>query len=272
MRTRMFMIAAAVSFAAVGCLIDFGGYETAPDASVGASDGGGVGGASGAAGESSGGTAGAGGMSGNGGSQAGSGGSQAGSGGAQGGSGGAATGGAGGGAGSGGLAGEGGSACAFDACEIGSVPPSGCSGCTTAVCQTLPFCCNDTWSYECTIEARAVNACGCAAAECSNDLPTPGAGSCATGGSCNPVTGKGCGTGQCVLDLTSGQPKYQCQLVGTLGACESCEPTLSKNCAAGLSCIANRCVRVCCDQGDCPQGTSCKTGILPGTVGLCTAQ
>jgi len=121
------------------------------------------------------------------------------------------------------------------------------------------------------IEARSLSVCGCQAAECSDDLPTPGTGACATGGSCNPVTGKGCGSGQCVLNLTSGQPKYECQLTGTLGACEACEPTQSKNCAPGLSCISNRCVRVCCENPDCPAGTVCSVGILPGTVGLCTA-
>lgn len=266
MRTRMLTIALVVSATTMGCLIDFSGYETAPDASAGSGDDGGVGGQGGAAGEASGGAAGeTGGTAGSGG--------VSGSGGAQAGSGGAATGGAGGAAGSGGQAGTGGSSCTFDACKTSAgVPPNGCTPCTQSVCQTLSFCCSSSWSYECMIEARAQSACGCATAGCSDDLPSTGAGSCATGGSCNPVTGGGCGSGQCVLNLTSGQPKYECQLTGTLGACDFCEPTQSKNCAVGLSCIANRCVRVCCENPDCPIGTVCNTSVFPGTVGLCVAQ
>lgn len=260
MSRRMIAVAAAMSMM-LGCLVDFSGYRTAPDGGAGSAQEGGSAGSAGAAGQQAGGAAG---TSGSAGAEAGSAG--------QGGSAGQA--GAAGQAGSAGQPGNGGTAgggCGFDVCHPSQqIPPSGCSPCTQTVCGKLAFCCSTEWSFECVIEALATSACACGGLGCGKPVPVSTEGSCATSGVCNPVTGKTCSAGQCVLNPTN-PVIAECQFIGQIETCQPCNPSTSDNCAAGLSCIADRCVRVCCENTDCQNGATCDKSVLPGTVGLCVS-
>jgi hypothetical protein len=240
-----------------GCLLDFDGYRTAEPGPVADNDASVGGGGSGEAGSATGGEAGSGGQ---GGGVSGQGGGLAGS---------AGQGGAtGGGSGSGGNnAGSGGSPCSFDGCQPHASPADkACNACTNAVCTALPYCCSSEWSFACVIEANLTPSCGCAGLACQAAVPATMSTTCWGSGYCTPGTTNTCT--QCVLELSSGQPQYNCQPVGAQGACATCSPTESKNCAAGLSCIAKRCVRPCCDSIDCQSGAKCEM-VLPGGGGLC---
>ncbi|MBI5537690.1 MAG: hypothetical protein HY898_33510 [Deltaproteobacteria bacterium] len=178
-------------------------------------------------------------------------------------------------AGSAGVAGAAGAGgAAFDVC-YGSpdVPPTE-NDCSVAVCQARPDCCTVRWSLACALEARLLPTCNCAALECSASPYKAGiSGACMSSAPCNPVNDTLCGpAAHCVLISLGDQIKTNCQTLGPIAACQHCDNQYSV-CTEGHSCVAGRCVRLCCESGDCPTGT-CTHQLLPAGIGagVCVAQ
>jgi hypothetical protein len=116
---------------------------------------------------------------------------------------------------------------------------------------------------------------------CDTPAVAPSKGACFLGGACNPVTGEPCGERACdlwVRDYTD--LGYQCidpthtnETIASTDQplCGTCSANVGVRylCSPTLACLAGKCARYCCDDGDCGKDGRCeKEGILGG-VGVC---
>ncbi len=194
-----------------------------------------------------------------------------------GGSGGMETGGTGGtGTGGTGIGGTGGTGCPdFNHCQPSTAPAPACGPCTQYVCNDLPHCCDDIWDWTCALQAQTLGECQCKGLVCTSPTsPVPSAGTCVPDSSfCNPLMPSGpCGQQQCVVNADLGQLTYQCAPIGEVPGCDSCNPSMGRNCGQGFSCVAGTCVRPCCTQEDCVPDGVCDPSLLPGSndgLGVC---
>ena len=93
-------------------------------------------------------------------------------------------------------------------------------------------------------------------------------------GVCDPVLGTGCGERQqCVFGVTP-SGGVACNLAGTGALGDTC--TRPDDCGAGLQCLGNRCIRLCCsriDDAPCRSGagasptSACGVSIVVGDAG-----
>ena len=120
--------------------------------------------------------------------------------------------------------------------------------------------------------SSALASSGSSAVASSTFATSVGAGGAPATFSCNPVTNDGCLEGE-TCDTDYEHLAFICYGgSNTLEPCASCGPQKAY-CKSGTTCVGAKCLTYCCDDGDCAEGATCDTKMLPkfgtGQVGLC---
>ncbi len=95
------------------------------------------------------------------------------------------------------------------------------------------------------------------------------------GSYCDPREASGCDVGAgetCDVATMGGEVVVVC-LPGpnTQGLGESCDADSGPYCAHGMRCAQGACRSICCEDGDCDAGMSCKPMSNAGSLGVCEA-